>query len=192
MTGIQWIASESWVTASLLTTPRFHTLLGGTLGFSFPGAEIPGLKEFLLNVRPSPKPGMEFVNMFWEDLFGCALKFTGEGYKGDHANAFEESMKLNDFGHSFNTKQADESPICTGSEDLSYTHSSYIDVSPVRISYSVYKAVYAIAHALHSLMECESPGSNMGMCKKHEPFTSKQACCCTTTHFGCNDFTVDC
>uniref|UniRef100_H2SZ28 Olfactory receptor C family, u1 n=1 Tax=Takifugu rubripes TaxID=31033 RepID=H2SZ28_TAKRU len=148
MTGIQWVASEAWVTASLLTTPRFHALLEGTLGFSFPGAEIPGLKEFLLNICPSPKPGMEFVNMFWEDLFGC---------------------KLNS-----DTKSADESPVCTGSEDLRYTQSSYTDVSQVRISYNVYKAVYAIAHALHSLLNCESPGSNVGTCKKREPFTSKQ------------------
>uniref|UniRef100_H3CQG5 G-protein coupled receptors family 3 profile domain-containing protein n=1 Tax=Tetraodon nigroviridis TaxID=99883 RepID=H3CQG5_TETNG len=151
VTGIQWIASEAWVTASLLTTPRFHALLGGTLGFSFPGVEIPGLKEFLINVRPSPEPGMEFVNMFWEDIFGCVLKFTG----------IHENTK----------------PICTGSEDLRYTHSSYIDVSQVRISYSVYKAVYAIAHALHSLLKCESPVSDMDLtCKKHEPFTSKQIC----------------
>lgn len=192
MTGIQWVASEAWVTASLLTTPRFHALLGGTLGLSFPGAEIPGLKEFLLNIRPSPKPGMEFVNMFWQDIFGCALQFTGEGSKRDDANAAEKSMKLNDFGHSLDTKPADESSICTGSEDLRYTHSSYIDVSQDRISYSVYKAVYVIAHALHSLLECESPGSNVGACKKHEPFTSKQVRCCTTTHFGCNDFKVDC
>lgn len=186
MTGIQWIASEAWVTASLLTTPRFHALLGGTLGFSFPGVEIPGLKEFLINVRPSPEPGMEFVNMFWEDIFGCVLKFTGEDLRGDNVNALKESMKLNDLGRSLDTK-----PICNGSEDLRYTHSSYIDVSQVRISYSVYKAVYAIAHALHSLLKCESPVSDMDLtCKKHEPFTSKQVCCYTNTNFGCHDFNI--
>uniref|UniRef100_A0A671U8K7 Olfactory receptor C family, u1 n=1 Tax=Sparus aurata TaxID=8175 RepID=A0A671U8K7_SPAAU len=124
VTGIQWVASEAWVTASLLTSPHFHPLLEGTLGFSFPGVRIPGLKEFLLNVRPSPKPGMEFVNMFWEELFGCELEFKG--------------------------------PVCTGSEDLRYTDSSYTDVSQVRISYNVYKAVYAIAHALHTLLNCDS------------------------------------
>lgn len=181
MTGIQWVASEAWVTASLLTTPRFHALLVGTLGFSFPGAEIPGLKEFLLNICPSPKPGMEFVNMFWEDLFGCKLNFTGERAKGNDVNAF---------GHSSDTKSADESPVCTGSEDLRYTHSSYTDVSQVRISYNVYKAVYAIAHALHSLLNCESPGSNVGMCKKREPFTSKQVRNCKTPNFGFSDFSV--
>ncbi|XP_070761577.1 olfactory receptor CU1 [Enoplosus armatus] len=149
VTGIQWVASEAWVTASLLTSPRFHPLLEGTLGFSFPGVRIPGLKEFLLNVRPSPKPEIEFVNIFWEELFGCRLEFRGD-------------------------KGADERPLCTGSEDLRYTDSSYTDVSQVRISYNVYKAVYAIAYALHTLLNCDSAGHNKGMCEKHKSFTSWQ------------------
>ncbi|XP_030257546.1 extracellular calcium-sensing receptor-like [Sparus aurata] len=147
-TGIQWVASESWVAASLLTSPHFHPLLEGTLGFSFPGVRISGLKEFLLNVRPSPRPGMEFVNMFWEKLFGCKLDFRG--YKG-----------------------ANEKPVCTGSEDLRYTDSSYTDVSQVRISYNVYKAVYAIAHTLHTLLNCDSAEYNNGMCERHKTFTSR-------------------
>uniref|UniRef100_A0A671U464 Olfactory receptor C family, u1 n=1 Tax=Sparus aurata TaxID=8175 RepID=A0A671U464_SPAAU len=146
VTGIQWVASEAWVTASLLTSPHFHPLLEGTLGFSFPGVRIPGLKEFLLNVRPSPKPGMEFVNMFWEELFGCELEFKGSLVKP---------------------------PVCTGSEDLRYTDSSYTDVSQVRISYNVYKAVYAIAHALHTLLNCDSAEYNNGMCERHKIFTSR-------------------
>ncbi|XP_026154238.1 olfactory receptor CU1 [Mastacembelus armatus] len=147
VTGIQWVASEAWVTARLLTSPRFHPLLEGTLGFSFPGVTIPGLKEFLLSVRPSPEPGMEFINMFWEELFGCRIEF-GEA-------------------------SAAENPLCTGFEDLRNTESSYTDVSPVRISYNVYKAVYAIAHALHTLMNCDSGGLK-GMCEKQKSFTSGQ------------------
>ncbi|XP_036934368.1 extracellular calcium-sensing receptor-like [Acanthopagrus latus] len=149
-TGIQWVASESWVAASLLTSPHFHPLLEGTLGFSFPGVRIPGLKEFLLNIRPSPKPGMEFVNMFWEKLFGCKLESADENIKG-----------------------ANKKPVCTGSEDLRYTDSSYTDVSQVRISYNVYKAVYAIAHALHTLLNCDSAEYNNGMCDRHKTFTSR-------------------
>ncbi|XP_047450694.1 uncharacterized protein LOC125013836 [Mugil cephalus] len=142
VTGIQWVASEAWVTASLLTSPQFHPLLEGTLGFSFPGVRIPGLKEFLLSVRPSPKPGMEFVNIFWEEQFGCKLGFSG--------------------------------PVCTGSEDLRLSDSSYTDVSQVRISYNVYKAVYAIAHALHTLLNCDSAEPNVRLCEKHKSFTSGQ------------------
>ncbi|XP_031156868.1 extracellular calcium-sensing receptor [Sander lucioperca] len=148
VTGIQWVASEAWVTASLLTSARFHPVLEGTLGFSFPAVRIPGFKEFLLNVYPSPKPGMAFVNMFWEELFGCRLEFK------------EDQSKEN------------QAPFCTGSEDLRYTNSSFTDVSDV--SYNVYKAVYAIAHALHTLLNCDSAGHNKGMCDNHKSFTSRQ------------------
>ncbi|XP_029373610.1 olfactory receptor CU1 [Echeneis naucrates] len=150
VTGIQWVASEAWVTASLLTSPDFHLLLEGTLGFSFPGVTIPGLEEFLLNVRPSPEPQTEFVNMFWEELFDCSIDFG------------KERMDNN------------KKPVCTGSEDLRYTDSSYTDVSQVRISYSVYKAVYAIAHALHNLLNCDSVGPNKRMCDNHTSFTPGQ------------------
>lgn len=181
VTGIQWVASEAWVTASLLTSPRFHPLLEGTLGFSFPGVRIPGLKEFLLNVRPSPEPGMEFVNMFWEELFGCKLQFVGDRLKEngtlDKPDSQSVSLvipivgKTSTINQSFeNYKSAAEKPVCTGSEDLSFTDSSYTDVSQVRISYNVYKAVYAIAHALHNLLSCDSEG----MCEKNKSFSSRQ------------------
>ncbi|XP_039478299.1 extracellular calcium-sensing receptor-like [Oreochromis aureus] len=147
--GIQWIASEAWVTSSRLASPQFLHLLQGTVGFTFPGVSIPGLKEFLLNVRPSPKPGMEFFNMFWEEHFGCKLEFKN----GEHA--FEK-------------------PVCTGSEDLRTTDSSYSDVSQVRISYNVYKAVYAIAHALHTFWNCDSAGPSGGLCEKHSSFSNGQ------------------
>lgn len=194
MTGIQWVASEAWVTASLLTSPHFHPLLEGTLGFSFPGVRIPGLKEFLLNVRPSPKPGMEFVNMFWEELFGCELEFKGArskdnetmntftrvyafDYKSDNSKSLVKPVvgKTSIFNRSADEiyKGANEKPVCTGSEDLRYTDSSYTDVSQVRISYNVYKAVYAIAHTLHTLLNCDSAEYNNGMCERHKIFTSR-------------------
>uniref|UniRef100_A0A8C6KAI4 Olfactory receptor C family, u1 n=1 Tax=Nothobranchius furzeri TaxID=105023 RepID=A0A8C6KAI4_NOTFU len=143
VTGLQWLASESWVAATLLTTPHFHHLLEGTLGFTFPGVWIPGLKEFLLNVRPSPKPGMELINMFWEEQFGCKLKFEGDNLKETETDAPDNIR-----------------PVCTGSEDLSLASSSYTDVSKVRISYNVYKAVFTIAHALHALLSCDSSASH--------------------------------
>uniref|UniRef100_A0A3P9B0W5 G-protein coupled receptors family 3 profile domain-containing protein n=1 Tax=Maylandia zebra TaxID=106582 RepID=A0A3P9B0W5_9CICH len=131
VTGIQWIASEAWVTSSRLASPQFLDILQGTLGFTFPGVSIPGLKEFLLNVRPSPKPGMEFFNMFWEEHFGCNFHYN------------------------------------SGSEDLRNTDSSYSDVSQVRISYNVYKAVYAVAHALHTFLNCDSNHQDMLICKEN-------------------------
>ncbi|KAM4590224.1 olfactory receptor CU1 [Fundulus diaphanus] len=186
VTGIQWVASEAWVTASLLTFPNFHSLLEGTLGFSFPGVSIPGLKDFLLNIRPSPKPGMEFINMFWEEQFGCQLMFDGNVTDENEANTLNYISSSDSQNMSIMTKEssfkgpfyeqlyAAKNPVCTGSEDLSLTSSSYSDVSQVRISYNVYKAVFAIAHALHTLLNCSSAGTNEGVCDKYKEFTSAQ------------------
>lgn len=169
VTGIQWVASEAWVTATLLTSPQFQPLLEGTLGFSFPGVSIPGLKEFLLNVRPSPQPGMEFINMFWEELFDCKLPFNIERSK-ENSNIINRTIEENYNGP---TKKSG----CTGFENLSGTVSSYTDVARVRISYNVYKAVYAISHALHRLLNCDS-AEHKGMCEVNATFTSAQASQC--------------
>lgn len=150
LTRLQWVASEAWVTASLLTAAKFQPVLAGTLGFSFRGTVIPGLSDFLLKVRPSPRPESVFTNMFWEELFGCRLMFKS---------------------HSLS-----ETPTCSGNEDLASRKTSYSDVSQVRISYNVYKAVYAIAHALHRLLQCGSLWRNtthMG-CNKTTSFTPRQ------------------
>uniref|UniRef100_A0A3B4AAK1 G-protein coupled receptors family 3 profile domain-containing protein n=1 Tax=Periophthalmus magnuspinnatus TaxID=409849 RepID=A0A3B4AAK1_9GOBI len=152
VTGIQWVASEAWVTASLLTSTEFHNLLEGTVGFSFPGVYIPRLKEFLQSVRPSSQPGMELVNVFWEELFDCKLKY------GTH----EESV-------GFVKKE------CSGFEDLNGTVvNGYTDVSQVRISYNVYKATYAISHALHRLLKCDPQKQTCEL----RTFTSTEPPCC--------------
>ncbi|CAL9684081.1 unnamed protein product [Knipowitschia caucasica] len=139
VTGIQWVASEAWVTATLLTSETFQGLLEGTLGFSFPGVYIPRLKEFLQSVRPSSLPSMRLLNTFWEELFDCKLNIVPNEEN-------DGSVKRN----------------CSGLEDVSGTDSGYTDVSQVRISYNVYKATYAIGHALHQLLECDA---SRGMCK---------------------------
>ncbi|XP_054901558.1 extracellular calcium-sensing receptor [Poeciliopsis prolifica] len=156
MADMLQISTANVVVAFAAEGQLLDLFLEGTIGFSFPGVNIPGLKEFLLNVRPSPEPGMEFINMFWEEQFGCQLQFD--------LNKRESNERVN----------ADPKPVCTGSEDLSLTSSSYTDVSRVRISYNVYKAVFAIAHALHNLLNCGSAGINAGMCDKNTEFTAKQ------------------
>lgn len=186
VTHLQWVASEAWVTAALLTLPHFHSLLEGTLGFSFPGVNIPSLENFLLNIHPSAEPGMEFINMFWEDQFGCKLHFEEDGSiknVGDvnlrGLNAFGSNPEIQNASSAeqesfFNRDSFAETPFCTGFENLSLTGSSYTDVSRVRISYNVYKAVYAIAHALHALLNCDSAEQNEKSCDKHKQFTSEQ------------------
>ncbi|XP_048837903.1 extracellular calcium-sensing receptor-like [Brienomyrus brachyistius] len=154
LTGHQWIASEAWVTASLLSGPQFRDTLAGTLGFAFRSASMPALGDFLLRVRPSPAPSSVFINAFWEELFGCRLDFTGGADEAPGSNQ----------------------PSCSGAEDVRGRNSVYSDVSQLRVSYNVYKAVYAIAHALHHLLRCDGPGDSAGnrSCGAVLPFQPRQ------------------
>ena len=52
VTGRQWIASEALTTATVLQTPRLMPYLAGTLGIAIRRGEIPGLRQFLLEIRP--------------------------------------------------------------------------------------------------------------------------------------------
>lgn len=130
LTGIQWLASEAWITAAVLSTPLFHSVLQGSLGFAIRRADITGLRSFLLRLSPTFDPQDPFIQMFWESLFGCSLH---------HADDVDPTDK----------------PLCTGLEQLSSTDNIYADVTQLRISYNVYKAVYAIAHALEDMAKCE-------------------------------------
>ncbi|XP_043072825.1 extracellular calcium-sensing receptor-like [Puntigrus tetrazona] len=132
ITGRQWIASEAWTTSPVYHTPRFLPTLGGTLGIAIRRGEIEGLREFLLRLHPSNDQKNNIVRIFWENMFRCSFEKGGIVIDG------EEVKK-----------------VCTGQEDLSITESPYTDVSGLRAAYNVYKAVYALAHALHDLMQCE-------------------------------------
>uniref|UniRef100_A0A4W5LW28 G-protein coupled receptors family 3 profile domain-containing protein n=1 Tax=Hucho hucho TaxID=62062 RepID=A0A4W5LW28_9TELE len=136
LTGVQWLASEAWSTASVLSTPpRFLPILQGSMGFAIRRAvHIPGLQEFLLRLHPSSPDASKdpFLRPFWEEVFGCSLQGDGGG----------DSQR--------------GKPLCSGSEDLGSVRNIYSDVSQLRISYNVYKAVYAIAHTLHAMRSCET------------------------------------
>ncbi|XP_026086105.1 extracellular calcium-sensing receptor-like [Carassius auratus] len=132
MTGRQWIASEAWTTSPVYHTPRFLPILGGTLGIAIRRGEIQGLREYLLRLRPSNDQKNNIIRIFWENMFRCSFENGGRAIDG------EQVKKL-----------------CTGQEDLSNTDTPYTDVSGLRAAYNVYKAVYALAHALHDLMQCE-------------------------------------
>ncbi|XP_064158720.1 extracellular calcium-sensing receptor-like [Anguilla rostrata] len=127
ITGFQMVGSEGWITASRLVTPTSFRILGGSIGFAVNKGKINGLKEFLLKLHPSQKPGNLAVIDFWEDMFHCSL-------------ISENNLP----------------PIkpCTGSESLTEVENEYTDVSELRIPNNVYKAVYAVAHSLHDLLAC--------------------------------------
>ncbi|XP_051725931.1 extracellular calcium-sensing receptor-like [Ctenopharyngodon idella] len=142
MTGKQWIASEAWATSSVYHSPRFLPFLGGTLGIAIRRGEIEDLHDFLLRLHPSNDPRNNIVRIFWEKMFSCSFGNGGRVIDGEQVKK-----------------------VCTGQENLSTTNTPYTDVSDLRPAYNVYKAVYALAHALHDLMQCEeAEGGNSNMC----------------------------
>ncbi|XP_050991311.1 extracellular calcium-sensing receptor-like [Labeo rohita] len=132
MTGRQWIASEAWATSFVHHTPRLLPFMKGTIGIAIRRGEIQGLYDFLLRLRPNNDPKNNMLRLFWEKMFRCRFEAGGRETGGEQVKK-----------------------VCTGQEDLSTTNTPYTDVSELRASYNVYKAVYALAHALHDLMQCE-------------------------------------
>ncbi|MBN3274077.1 CASR protein, partial [Polyodon spathula] len=134
ITDKQWIATEAWITSALVSAKENFKSLGGTIGFAIRKAEIKGLKSFLCRIHPHADPADPFIVEFWETMFGCSLDFS-----------------VNETVASLSSKTR-----CTGLEDLNNIKSIYNDVSQLRATYNVYKAVYAIAQAVHDLLLCKS------------------------------------
>uniref|UniRef100_A0A3P8RXK8 Olfactory receptor C family, n1 n=1 Tax=Amphiprion percula TaxID=161767 RepID=A0A3P8RXK8_AMPPE len=131
ITGIQWIASEGWITATKPSTPEIYQAFGGALGFVMQKMAMPKLKPFLTNINPYTDPSAAFVKDFWEIMVGCRPVLPEE-HRMDK--------------------------ICTGNETLLNSQHAFFDVTQLRATYNVYKAVYAIAHALHQLIFCKPAG----------------------------------
>ncbi|CAL8373914.1 unnamed protein product [Gadus morhua 'NCC'] len=139
VTGLQWMASEAWATAINLQTPSYMPFLAGTLGIAIRRGEIPGLREFLLRIRPDndtlSTQDNNLVKQFWEHIFQCKFVSPGTEFEGQT-----------------------QEKLCTGNEILKNVDTEFLDLSNLRPEYNVYKAVYALAHALHDLLQCV-PGS---------------------------------
>uniref|UniRef100_A0A8C4RWT6 Extracellular calcium-sensing receptor-like n=1 Tax=Erpetoichthys calabaricus TaxID=27687 RepID=A0A8C4RWT6_ERPCA len=112
VTGLQWVGSESWVSAKNVATMENYRIFKGTIGNT-------GLIKL------------------WEDMFDCSFS-------------------------------ALNSKTCTGSENLQQVNNLYTDVSELGVTYNVYKAVYAVAHALHDLLACQD---NRGPCMANQKDT---------------------
>ncbi|KAM9481479.1 vomeronasal type-2 receptor 1 [Clarias gariepinus] len=148
ITNRTWIASENWVTsARIARQPNIMSMLGGTIGFAIPRADIPGLQEHLLKIDPYQD---SLTEEFWETAFNCTLSYNQAlrnaraklATEVGNATASRAAARLAPHG------------LCTGTESLMILNNTYSDVSQLRLTYNVYKAVYAVAYALHNLEYC--------------------------------------
>ncbi|XP_075956731.1 extracellular calcium-sensing receptor-like [Anarhichas minor] len=85
ITGIQWIASEAWITATRPSTPEIYRAFGGALGFVVKKMAIPNLKQFLTGISPYTDPSATFVRDFWEIMVTDHLRRVNfKNQFGDH------------------------------------------------------------------------------------------------------------
>lgn len=129
ITDKQWLGSESWITQADLASGKRRHILQGTIGFALPQAPISGLSDFLLSLKPSDEPQSDIIKAVWENFFHCSFF------------------------------PSNTSAPCNGTEDLRTVSNDYTDVTRFRAESNVYKAVYLVAYALHTLLQCEN-GSN--------------------------------
>ncbi|XP_036441601.1 extracellular calcium-sensing receptor-like [Colossoma macropomum] len=101
---------------------RFN-MCAGAIGFGIPRSVIPGLREFLLDLSPEQALKSPLLTEFWERSFSCSLKSSSVAARK-----------------------------CDGSEDIRALQNPYTDTSQLRATNLVYKATYAIAHAIHGVI----------------------------------------
>uniref|UniRef100_A0AAR2KV67 G-protein coupled receptors family 3 profile domain-containing protein n=1 Tax=Pygocentrus nattereri TaxID=42514 RepID=A0AAR2KV67_PYGNA len=117
---------------------RFN-MCAGAIGFGIPGSVIPGFREFLLDLSPAQALKSPLLTEFWESSFSCSLIGSSGGARE-----------------------------CYGSEDIRALQNPYTDTSQLRATNLVYKATYAIAHAIHGVI------CNDTQCDKSAKFTPWQ------------------
>ncbi|XP_039220532.1 vomeronasal type-2 receptor 26-like [Crotalus tigris] len=94
----------------------------GALSFTVHSGEVKGFKEFLQVIKPSThKDG--FLQEVWQQLFDCVF--------------LKEDLPSSISG------------TCTGEENLENLPAPLFELKMTSQSYSIYNAVYAVAHSLH-------------------------------------------
>ncbi|XP_035984795.1 extracellular calcium-sensing receptor-like [Fundulus heteroclitus] len=139
--------SRQWIgSEAWITDPSLmsFTFCTGAIGVAIQKSVIPGLRDFLLDLSPSKVASSSVLTEFWEDAFNCTLTKTSNPNKR----------------------------VCDGTEDIKTLKSPYTETSQLRVSNMVYKAVYAIAHAIHNVM-CHKKNATV-YCNKYIRMEPKQ------------------
>ncbi|XP_070810647.1 vomeronasal type-2 receptor 26-like [Pituophis catenifer annectens] len=101
----------------------------GAISFTVHTRDIQGFKEFLQVIKPSTHKDA-FLQEVWEQLFDCSFSNT------------EVSSTINE--------------TCSGEENLENLPGALFEFQMTGQTYSIYNAVYAVAHSLHKAVRSKS------------------------------------
>uniref|UniRef100_A0A670Z5H7 G-protein coupled receptors family 3 profile domain-containing protein n=1 Tax=Pseudonaja textilis TaxID=8673 RepID=A0A670Z5H7_PSETE len=129
--GKVWIVASQMGLASFFFQKSWDIQgLRGALSFAVYSNEVKGFQHFLQTRNHfSYFPQDGFIKDVWEHAFGCV---------------FPDSSVNEDL-----------EGICTGNEKLDSLPGAFFEMKMTSPSYSIYNAVYAVAHALHAIQEDE-------------------------------------
>ncbi|KAG6539721.1 type-2 vomeronasal receptor [Crotalus adamanteus] len=133
--GMVWIMSAQIDLFSLPYQRDWDIqVINGALSFTVKSCKLPGFQHFFQNRKPSNSKGDNFLLAFWEQAFFC--KFSHSHTAGD---------------------------ICMGEEKVENLPGTVSEMFMMGPSYSIYNAVYTMAHALHVLQKLKSRYGSMAV-----------------------------
>ncbi|CAB1349300.1 unnamed protein product [Coregonus sp. 'balchen'] len=169
------MGAEAWSTSGqLLRNPALFNVSRGVVGVAIRSAPMPGFEAHLRSLHPSRRPGDVLLKELWETEFGCS-----PGAADAHGMSLlpsplppSPSVSISHTPPPTSSSPRPRLASCSGAETLEDVQSSFTDTSQLRVTYNVYLAVYAAAHALHSLLSCpqrDSPtwGSSVNCSPPH-------------------------
>ncbi|KAJ1195806.1 hypothetical protein NDU88_005074 [Pleurodeles waltl] len=129
-----WIGSVNMYFSRAITDLDHLTVLNGTLTFSIREGQILGFEDFLYDVNPLKFPDDHALWELWIMMLRCNIIS-----KEDMVHLYLPLLTL-----------------CSGNDTFRRYDLSTINAFSFRFTYSVYTAVYALAHALHDMSVSES------------------------------------
>ncbi|XP_013362661.1 PREDICTED: uncharacterized protein LOC102016949, partial [Chinchilla lanigera] len=117
-----WVTNSRWQ-ADLSGRDFILDPFHGMLVFSHHHKEISGFKNFVQEATPYKYPKDTYLFMYWSKNFGCSFSESDCALKN-----------------------------CTPNASLAWLPPNRFDTVMSDVSYNIYNAVYAVAHALHAML----------------------------------------
>ncbi|KAG9347326.1 hypothetical protein JZ751_004893 [Albula glossodonta] len=141
-----WIASDAWSISRQLASMEGINEVGDIFGFTFITGEIPGFKEYLLKLQPSPGAVNHYIQMYKELRFKCTPELLQ--YRECLKNNLTELCQMPD-SIKYKSNRACHVPDPQKADDDFLVQN--VDLTEL---YSEKVAVLTVAHALKQLLQC--------------------------------------